>query len=196
MSPKDYIDINTNGIYQLGDHLIQPGAFGIRALNHHAVYIGDGTIIHYSNNPGEHKLHGVIRKDTVKYLEKAAAKVGASVKVRVHFNPVRDPVTITQVCLSRLHEDKYDLLFNNCQHFANFCVLGDAFSETLRTRTPERRISGRKSKHKTISVTTASNPIRGGAIKSKKRRKIQRLRSHKCSCNNKKKKQMLKTTTQ
>ncbi len=125
MTRKGYTDINANGAYFIGDHLIQPGAFGIRGLNHHAIYIGGGQIIHYSNNPGDHKLNGVIRKDTVGYLERAASKVGGVVKVRVYANPTRAPQTIKNVCLKRLHEKKYDLFFNNCGHFAKWCVAGN-----------------------------------------------------------------------
>lgn len=152
---KQFTDIEANGKYKIGDHLIQPGAFGIRGLNHHAVYIGDGKIIHYYNNPHEHKLAGVVRLDNVGLLEKAAARVRATVKVRIHHIPptpaptstgtgsriqlpallqTRSRQQIKDLCLSRMHERKYNLFFNNCQHFANWCVSGVSFSEQLLTQ--------------------------------------------------------------
>ena len=87
---------------------------------HHGIDCGDGTVIHYSK-VGEAEIALTTRE--------AFARSG-----RVY---VKDQPTafISDVVIeraeSRLGERQYDLFFNNCEHFANWCKTGRSECEQL-----------------------------------------------------------------
>ena len=73
---------------------------------HYAVYVGNGRIIHYASDTGDWGEH-----------------------IYIHEAPLKEfthDVPIIKICTfpgarSRLGEEKYDLFFNNCEHFAVWC---------------------------------------------------------------------------
>ena len=78
---------------------------------HHGIYLGDGTIAHY--------LEGreILRSKLQDFAQ------GQQIKVVNH--PTASSRTITlRRAMKRLGEQKYNLLFNNCEHFANWCKTG------------------------------------------------------------------------
>lgn len=88
---------------------------------HHGIDCGDGTVIHYSKAAGE---------PTVRRTSMAAFAQGNPVYLK------RQPVSfVPDVVLeraeSRLGEQQYDLMTNNCEHFANWCKIGRNESEQL-----------------------------------------------------------------
>lgn len=100
-----------------GDHIyVDCGAY-----THHGIDCGDGTAIHYI---GE-RLKGVISRTSIDSFTS-----GKKVFVR-HYRTYDDSDLIITRAESRLGEDKYDLLFNNCEHFAAWCKTGKHQSEQV-----------------------------------------------------------------
>lgn len=87
---------------------------------HHGIDCGDGTIIHYSK-VGEASItrtpRAVFARDSIIYVcEQRTAYIADVVVERAE---------------SRLGERQYDLFFNNCEHFANWCKTGQAQCDQL-----------------------------------------------------------------
>jgi Lecithin retinol acyltransferase len=105
---------------------------------HHGIDIGDGTVIHYD---GREIVE--ISIDTFcngkKYL----------IKHYANYDP--DSIVVKRA-KSRLGESKYNLLFNNCEHFARWCKTGQQESEQV------------KNAGVAVSGTTASGAAVAGSI--------------------------------
>ncbi|AUC62179.1 Phage shock protein A [Cyanobacterium sp. HL-69] len=81
---------------------------------HHGIDIGNGNIIHY-RKPSE-----VVEKTSFDTFSK-----GNRVYIRQYprgFSFIPD--IVIERAFSRLGEKKYNLLFNNCEHFATWCKTG------------------------------------------------------------------------
>jgi hypothetical protein len=93
------------------DHLQVPRQHGL--FNHHGIDLGDGTVAHYLE--GRAILRSPLAEfsrdqpvSVVPYLEGACSPAG---------------VTLRRA-MGRLGEQNYNLLFNNCEHFAHWCKTG------------------------------------------------------------------------
>jgi Lecithin retinol acyltransferase len=84
---------------------------------HHGIDCGDGTVIHYSDGVIVQILIATFC-DGKEYL----------VKHYVHCDP--DDL-VTERAKSRLGESEYNLLFNNCEHFATWCKTGAPASKQV-----------------------------------------------------------------
>ena len=91
------------------DHLQVPRQHGL--FNHHGIDLGDGTVAHY--------LEGreILRSSTDDFSQ------GQPLSVIEHADASPARVTL-QRAMSRIGEQNYNLLFNNCEHFANWCKTG------------------------------------------------------------------------
>ena len=91
------------------DHLQVPRRHGL--FNHHGIDLGDGTVAHY--------LEGrkILRSPVSEFSQ------GEVVSVINHVNASPTGVTLRRA-MSRLGEQNYNLLFNNCEHFATWCKTG------------------------------------------------------------------------
>ena len=91
------------------DHLQVPRRHGL--FMHHGIDLGDGTVAHY--------LEGkeILRSPLDEFSRGEAFSVVA--------HPQADSVGRTlRRALSRIGEQQYNLLFNNCEHFAVWCKTG------------------------------------------------------------------------
>ena len=91
------------------DHLQVPRQHGL--FKHHGIDLGDGTVAHY--------LEGreILRSSTDEFSQ------GQPLSVIKHADA--SPVRVTlQRAMSRIGEQNYNLLFNNCEHFATWCKTG------------------------------------------------------------------------
>lgn len=110
---NDYLECyDVDGILSIGDHIVVDRGI----YTHHGVYIGNNKIIHYSGEPGSSQ--GIISITMLKNFVKMD-----TFWVYPHNNAL-SPNKIVERAKSRLGEDKYDLVFNNCEHFANWCCTG------------------------------------------------------------------------
>ena len=91
------------------DHLQVPRRHGL--FNHHGIDLGDGTVAHY--------LEGreILRSPISEFSQ------GEVVSVLNHANASPAGVTLRRA-MGRLGEQSYNLLFNNCEHFATWCKTG------------------------------------------------------------------------
>ena len=91
------------------DHLQVPRRHGL--FNHHGIDLGDGTVAHY--------LEGreILRSPISEFSQ------GGVVSVMDHTDASPAGVTLRRA-MSRLGEQNYNLLFNNCEHFATWCKTG------------------------------------------------------------------------
>jgi Lecithin retinol acyltransferase len=108
--------------FQRGDHL---RAGYPRGAHHDAIYLGGGYVIHLTAPPGAGKARAHVRIDTL-----AAFAVGRPVTIRLYAGH-HDPDAIIARALSNLGRGGYNLIFNNCQHFARWCATGDHVSEQV-----------------------------------------------------------------
>ncbi|MFM7286561.1 MAG: lecithin retinol acyltransferase family protein [Cyanobium sp.] len=93
------------------DHLQVPRQHGL--FNHHGIDLGDGTVAHYLE--GREILRSPLQEfsreqplSVVAYPEGSCSPTG---------------VTLRRA-MGRLGEQDYNLLFNNCEHFAHWCKTG------------------------------------------------------------------------
>lgn len=93
---------------------------------HHGIDVGDGSVIHY-RKPSE-----IIEQTSWDTFSR-----GNSVYVREYpqgFCFIPD--VVVKRAFSRLGENKYNLLFNNCEHFATWCKTGVSESQQVKDFIP------------------------------------------------------------
>ncbi|MFC0575001.1 lecithin retinol acyltransferase family protein [Paraburkholderia solisilvae] len=105
-----------------------PGAHLItqrRGYAHHGIYVGDGKVVHYAGFAGSAQ-RGPIGEVT---LEQFAA--GHAITVWPHPCPKYAGAEAVRRARSRLGENRYRLLTNNCEHFCAWCLFGESRSEQV-----------------------------------------------------------------
>lgn len=125
----------------------------LNMYEHYAIYIGNGKVVHYSGASTDFKGRVCVQIDTLEnflkedddyfvlYFDKAGA-VPRKIQVKTVFNlndvnfdnwkylidrkdyRLYSPQETVERALSRVGEDKYNLLLNNCEHFAIWCKTG------------------------------------------------------------------------
>lgn len=92
-----------------GDHLYVDRGLG--SFTHHGIDCGDGTVIHYKDG------------DSIVRSTREFFSGGQPIQVcyHTHSDP---PEVVVKRAMSRIGERDYHLIFNNCEHFANWCKTG------------------------------------------------------------------------
>ena len=111
----------------LGAHLITP-RFGYA---HHGVYVGAGSVVHYAAF-AYHWHRGPVEETSL-----SSFAHGRPVWVRPAGRDALRCEEIVRRARSRLGENHYRLLSNNCEHFSEWCVHGEHRSPQV-----ERLLSG------------------------------------------------------
>ena len=97
----------------------------IRTYRHYGVYTGNGTVVHYAPVEGQEISfeNGIIHETTLeKFLD------GRALKIDRNAEKMFSDEEIVLRARSRLGEEEYDLLNNNCEHFARWSVTGNSVS--------------------------------------------------------------------
>ena len=102
----------------LGSHLVTPR----RGYLHHGIYVGARKVVHYSG-----LVHG-LRRGPVEEVPLAHFACGQGVWVRSDAPSDFDVREVIYRARSRVGEDRYRLLTNNCEHFCEWCLRGAARS--------------------------------------------------------------------
>jgi hypothetical protein len=113
--------------FPLGAHVVTPR----RWYTHHGIYVGAGQVVHYEG------LSSSMRRGPI--AKTSLAEFGHGHPVHLH-DEVHGPYSGIEVAAracSRLGEDAYDVLRNNCEHFCSWCLIGTAHSVQA-----ERLLSG------------------------------------------------------
>lgn len=91
---------------------------------HHGIDCGDGSVIHY-RKPSE----------TIERTSLATFTRGGKIYAKEYSTSFIPDVVIHRA-KSRLGERKYNLLFNNCEHFATWCKTGISLSQQVQKFIP------------------------------------------------------------
>lgn len=118
-----------------GNHLVTKRI----GYTHHGIYIGNKQVIQYSGFSGESfNTDDIIPID--KYNRSSIEKVsiesftqGNGYWIEEHPNTKYTQKEIVERAHQRLGEFKYNLPFNNCEHFANWCIYNTNFSKQSKT---------------------------------------------------------------
>ncbi len=92
--------------FQKGDHI----AVDRDLYSHHAIYDGQGSVVEYDDF--------VVKKASLKDFAQGARIY------RIEEKAAYEPDEIMERAYSRLGEQEYHLLFNNCENFATWCRCG------------------------------------------------------------------------
>jgi len=105
----------------LGAHLITER----RGYEHHGIYVGSGRVIHYAGFTRSERRGSVEEVPIEQFAD------GHAVAVRPHPFPKYSGEETVLRARSRLGENSYRLLTNNCEHFCAWCLLGQSRSEQV-----------------------------------------------------------------
>lgn len=100
--------------FQLGSHLIV-NHFG---YSHHGIYAGKGRVIHYSG------LAHLFKKQPIEITTIDQFAHGKKILVRHYDHPKYVGRTAVKRMRSRMHENSYHLIINNCEHLCSWAITG------------------------------------------------------------------------
>lgn len=121
---------------RLGDQALDGGrepALGAHVLTprhgyvHHGIYVGSGRVVQYGGF-----AHG-LRRGPVEEVSLLRFSLGHPIWVRITGSGWKDRPEVASRARSRLGEDRYHLLTNNCEHFCEWCVRGQHRSYQVET---------------------------------------------------------------
>lgn len=93
--------------FEMGDHIAVRRAF----YTHHGIYDGYGGVYEYNDYEVRHSSLSDFAEGSKVY--------------KFHEDAIYSPSEIIYRARSRLGEEEYNLLYNNCQNFATWCRLGE-----------------------------------------------------------------------
>jgi hypothetical protein len=108
---------------------VQPSSHLITArphYYHHGIYLGDLRVVHYAG------FHSAFEVGPIEVLTLDRFACGQPVCVDAAPCSRFDREEVIRRALSRLGENRYRLLTNNCEHFCNWCLYGQSRSEQVR----------------------------------------------------------------
>ena len=129
----------------LGSHIATPRG----AYVHHGIYVGNGLVVHYGG------LVRGLRAGPIEVVSIEQFTQGRPLHVILASSPYFSGAEIVQRALSRVGEDRYHVLTNNCEHFCEWCV-----------RAAAAKLSGRPVAFLAAAHARASNRCRGEAGQS------------------------------
>lgn len=95
-----------------GAHVVTPR----RSYVHHGIYVGNGLVVHYAGFARGLRI-GPVEAVSVEQFAR-----GRSLSVVLERRPHFASAEIVRRALSRVGEDRYHLLKNNCEHFCEWCL--------------------------------------------------------------------------
>ena len=104
----------------------------VQSIYHHGIYIGNDEVIQFGL-----PIDVLRPKEEVKVLKSSVEEFlqGGFLEVRIFDRKERkiknDDQKIVEIAISKLGEEGYDIVHNNCEHFANFCVFNKKESQQV-----------------------------------------------------------------
>ena len=106
---------------QPGDILIVNRGF----YKHYGIYAGDGTVIHYASQNGDFGDDICIHEVPLEqFADENEIIVGRFSETFLHSHTLYSPEDTVRRARSRIGERQYNLVTNNCEHFAVWCKTG------------------------------------------------------------------------
>ena len=99
---------------QVGSHLVTP-RFGFA---HHGIYVGNGKVVHYG--APDRRLGGPVQEISLCNFTR-----GHPLWIRCHERVRFSCAEVIGRARSRVGEDRYRVLSNNCEHFCEWCLQGE-----------------------------------------------------------------------
>jgi len=112
----------------LRQRILAPGthlATSRRGYLHHGIYVGRGMVVHYAG------LSRFLRARPVEEVAMSRFSMGRAVWVIESGESRYSPQEIVRRARSRLGENEYQVLRNNCEHFCNWCISGRSHSPQI-----------------------------------------------------------------
>ncbi|MEX3760779.1 lecithin retinol acyltransferase family protein [Paraburkholderia phenoliruptrix] len=105
----------------IGSHLVSTRS----GYEHHGIYVGNGRVVHYAG------FAGSVHRGPVEEVEIDRFAAGHPLSIRA--TPCARYIGEEAVrrARSRLGENRYRLLTNNCEHFCAWVLLGESRSEQV-----------------------------------------------------------------
>ena len=100
--------------YRLGSHLIVKN-FG---YSHHGIYAGRGRVIHYSG------FAHLFKKEPIEITSLEKFSRGKPILIRTYKQPKYMGRMVVRRMRSRMHENNYHLIINNCEHLCSWAITG------------------------------------------------------------------------
>lgn len=100
--------------YPLGAHLIVKH-FG---YSHHGIYVGRGRVIHYSG------FAHLFRKRPIEITSLQRFAHGKAIHIKNYPSPRYKAKAVVKRMRSRMHENQYHLIINNCEHLCTWAITG------------------------------------------------------------------------
>lgn len=100
---------------QVGAHVVTSRAFYI----HHGIYLGNGLVVHYRG------FERGLRMGPIETVSIEQFTRGRPLQVLVEATSRFSSAEIVQRAMSRIGENRYHVLANNCEHFCEWCVHAD-----------------------------------------------------------------------
>ncbi len=100
--------------YPLGTHLIVKH-FG---YSHHGIYAGKGRVIHYSG------FAHFFKKQPIEMTSIDKFSRDRKIIVRIYERPKFKGRIVVRRMRSRMHENNYHLIINNCEHLCSWAITG------------------------------------------------------------------------
>jgi hypothetical protein len=102
----------------LGSHLVSPR----HGYHHHGIYVGNGKVVHYAG------LSRALGRGPVEEIQLSRFAAGGEVWIVAEPDALYATEGAARRALSRLGENRYRLLSNNCEHFCMWCLYGESRS--------------------------------------------------------------------
>jgi hypothetical protein len=110
-----------------GDHLIVTRS----GYKHHGIYCGDGQVIHFAET-SDSTLRNLVNMGDFQIKMTPLTEFQRSGKISViNHKKSLDPDEVINRAKSKLSEKDYNLLFNNCEHFAYWAKTGKKDSKQV-----------------------------------------------------------------
>jgi hypothetical protein len=106
---------------EAGSHLKTPRI----GYTHHGIYVGNGKVVHYAGLADGFSSAPVEETTIEKFLN------GKSYSVVPHPYARYSKDEVVKRAYSRIGENDYNLIWNNCEHFANWCIEGVESSQQV-----------------------------------------------------------------
>lgn len=104
-----------------------------KIYKHYGVYVGNNTVIHYAAEGSDFSGDIAIRETTLDaFASDCDFIIGQFTKTYIAHHAIFSAEETIARAFSRLGEQKYNLLTNNCEHFALWCKTGFSHSTQVK----------------------------------------------------------------
>lgn len=136
--------------FRVGDHLVVQRL----GYTHHGLYIGSDQVVHYVSS-----LDGLVNgQNKIGITSVSEFSQGSRIKIKLHDNPRYSPEEAADRACLRIGEKDYRLLTNNCEHFVNWCLEGEASSEQVKR--------GQRAAQGAATAAATHHPVAQQALKT------------------------------